>query len=85
MEIVKCTECESKNQLSEVVIRTIHTKPIEQKVYYDMQGIKHIHNPDVVIAIYICSYTHVWYVMNYSHCPNPDCGWSSKSLMSGET
>ena len=84
MEIVKCITCISEKEDSEVVIKTIHTKPTEPLAYYDKLGVKHIHNPDIVLASYICSRGHVSYKINHTRCPNPDCNWSTELLFNAD-
>ncbi len=55
MEIVTCEECENKDTKSTVELKTVHTKPFPQRVFYDEDGVKHIHNPDMVVGVYMCS------------------------------
>ena len=46
------------------------------KIFIDEDGLKHVHNTNVIQIIYVCSNGHTNTEFNYGQCPS--CKWNGE-------
>ena len=78
-EIILCKECECLKQKSIVNLQA-QTHGRARHVFYDEEGLKHIHDGSFVHLFFSCSKGHDWEKTSYGKCINEKCNWNGESI-----
>ncbi len=73
VELRLCPDCELDDKKSRLDLAEGPTTPGKLEIYFDEDGLKHVHDPTIIRTIYTCSNGHKNTIINTGHCPT--CTW----------
>ena len=81
---VKCQECVDSGQRSKVYGGDICSRTLMgYHSYYDEDGARHSHDPNISSYFFRCSNGHTWQKKVTTPCPAPDCEWNKRHGSAG--
>jgi hypothetical protein len=67
-----CETCKAEGAKSSITEGQSAVTNMGISVYFDEEGVRHVHDPNNIITSYYCSRGHSWTERKHSSCP---CGW----------